>query len=370
MLSPRAETILQSVVAQYIARGVPVASQSLTDNSELRVSSATIRNEMARLEEEGYIIRPYPSAGSIPCDKGYRYYVEKLTEIELPLTEQRQISHLFHQVEKELDEWLRLAATLTAQLVHNVAVVTSPKPANCRLQYVEAVALQDSLALVILVLHGAKVKQHLITFDEGVTQEKLTAAANKLNALYSGMSRAQIAGRKTELSPIGQQLTDCLLEIMKAEDEREYGEPYLDGWHFMLNQPEFAYSQRVANLIELVEHRNLLKNIIPPRLPSYGVQVVIGKENKVEVIHDYSVVISQYGLPEKAIGKIGIIGPTRMPYARAISTVGYLASVLSTLMAELYRKDIHIKPVKHVQIRKRKRSSSNDARRASEKHTQ
>jgi heat-inducible transcriptional repressor len=154
---------------------------------------------------------------------------------------------------------------------------------------------------------------------------------------------------------------------MKTEDEREYDEPYLDGWHFMLNQPEFAHSQRVANLIELVEHRNLLKNIIPPHLPDCGVQVVIGKENHAEVIQDYSVVISQYGLPEKAIGKIGIIGPTRLPYARAISTVGYLSSVLDTLMAELYGKDVINTPVKHVRIGKGKRSSNNAKRRTSEK---
>jgi heat-inducible transcriptional repressor len=303
----------------------------------------------------------------MPSDKGYRYYVEKLIDIEMPLTEQRLISHMFHQVEKEMDEWLRLASVLAAQLVHNVAVVIAPKPTNCRLQYIEAVNLQDSLALVILVLHEAKVKQHLITFNEGVTQEKLTAATNKLHTLYSGLTRAQIATKKTELSSVEQQLNACVLEVMKTEDEREYDEPYLDGWHFMLNQPEFAHSQRVANLIELVEHRNLLKNIIPPHLPDCGVQVVIGKENHAEVIQDYSVVISQYGLPEKAIGKIGIIGPTRLPYARAISTVGYLSSVLDTLMAELYGKDVINTPVKHVRIGKGKRSSNNAKRRTSEK---
>ena len=336
MLSPRAGTILKSIVGQYIVKGMPISSQSITNDYELGVSPATIRNEMAHLEQEGYIIRPHPSAGSIPSDKGYRYYVETLTDIELPLTEQRLISHLFHQVEKELEEWLRLAAALTARLVQNVAVVTMPKPANCHFKHIELVALQDSLALVVLVLHGARVKQQLIIFDQVITQSELTATANKLNAAYSGLTRPQILAKATGLSAAEQPVSDCLIKIMQAEDEQEYEEPYLDGLHFMINQPEFALSHRVLALMELIEQRNLLKAIIPPELASHGVQIIIGKENKAEVIHDYSVVIRQYGLPDEAVGTIGIVGPTRMPYARAISTVGYLSSVLSEMVAELY----------------------------------
>ena len=339
MLSLRAETILDSIVRQYIINAVPVPSQSIINDYELGISSATIRNEMAHLEQAGYITRRHPSAGSIPCDKGYRYYVESLTGLDLPLAEQRLISHLFHQVEKELEAWLRLAATLMARLAQNVAVVAMPKPVKSHFKYVEVVALQDSLALVVLILRGARVKQQLITFDQVVSQPELTTITNKLNAVYSGLTSSQISAKATELSLIEQQLTDCLMKIMQTEDGQEYDEPYLDGLHFMLNQPEFAHSHRVLTLMELIEHRNLLQAIIPPELARYGVQVVIGKENKAELIQDYSVVISQYGLPEEAIGTIGIVGPTRMPYARAISTVGYLSSLLSELVAELYGRE-------------------------------
>jgi heat-inducible transcriptional repressor len=294
---------------------------------------------MAHLEQEGYIIRPHPSAGSIPSDKGYRFYVETLKGIELPLAEQRLISHLFHQVERELEEWLSLAAALIAQLVQNVAVVTLPKPADCQFKYLELVALQDLLALVVLVLRGARVRQQLITFDQVISQPGLTAIANKLNAAYSGLTSSQILAKDIELSPSERQVTDCLIKIMQAEDEQEYEKPYLDGLHLMLNQPEFAYSQRMLALVELVEHRNLLKTIVPQRLASYGVQVIIGKENKEEVIHDYSVVICRYGFPKEAVGTIGVFGPTRMPYARTISTVDYLSSVLDRLVAELYGRD-------------------------------
>ncbi|HEY55027.1 MAG TPA: heat-inducible transcription repressor HrcA [Dehalococcoidia bacterium] len=336
MLSARSEAILKSIVGQYIARAVPVPSQSIINDYELAVSPATIRNEMARLEQEGYIIRPHPSAGSIPSDKGYRYYVETLSDIELPLAEQLLISHQFHQVERELEEWLSLAATLTAQLVQNVAIVTMPKTANCQLKHLELVALRDSLALVVLVLHGARLRQQLITFDQAISQPKLTAMANKLSAAYSGLTRAKISARKLKLSPAEKQVTDCLLKIMQAEDEQEYEHTSLDGLHFTLNQPEFRQGQRGQILMELVDGRSLMRIIAPEGFASSEVQVIIGKENKTAAIQDYSVVISRYGLAGEAAGILSVVGPTRMPYGRTISTVGYLSSVLSQLVAELY----------------------------------
>lgn len=342
MLSPRTGTILKAIVTEYIAGATPVPSQSLVKEYGLGVSPATIRNEMAYLEREGYITRPHPSAGSVPSDKGYRYYVDTLTDMHLPLAEQRLISHLFHQVERELEEWLSLATALIAQLAHNVAIVSAPKPADCRFKHLELVALRDSLALAVIVLHGARLKQQLINFDQAVSQPRLTAIANKLNAAYSGLTSSQISTKGIELSPTEKQLTDCLVSVMRAEDEQEYEEPYFNGLHFMLSQPEFAHSQRALALMELVEQRNLLRTILPHRLTKHGVQVVIGRENEAEVIRDYSVVISQYGLADEATGTIGVVGPTRMPYARTISTVLYLSSVLSSLLAELYGKETRL----------------------------
>ncbi len=339
MLSPRAETILKSVVEQYIARPVPVPSQSIPVHCKLAVSPATIRNEMAYLEDEGYITRPHPSAGGIPCDKGYRYYVESLIDLSLPLVEQQLITHLFHQVEGELEKWLRLAVAVIARMTKNVAVVSQPKPAGCRLKHLELVALQDLLALVILVLHGARVKQQLITFARVITQPELSAIATRLSDAYCDLSLSQIQAKAINLPPAEQQVTACVLRIMQAEDETQYDEPYLDGLHFIANQPEFAYAHRLQELMQVVEHSNLLRVIIPPQLDTEKVMVVIGKENEAEVIHAYSVVISQYGPRDEAVGTIGVVGPTRMPYARTISTVSYLSTVLGRLVAELYGKE-------------------------------
>jgi len=341
MISARSGKILNTIVGQYITRTVPVPSQVIASDAELGVSPATVRNEMAYLEQEGYLIRPHTSAGCIPSDKGYRYYVESIENVKLPQAEQRLISHTFHQVEKEVEAWLRLTATLLARLVQNVAVVSLPKSADCKLKHMEMLALQESQVLAVVVLPGARVKQKLITFDQAVSQSILTIISNKLNTAYSGLTGQQISAKEMELSLLEKQATDHLVEIMQAEDQQEYEEPYLDGWHFMLNQPEFAHSDRMRTLMELVEHRSLLKVIVPTKLKQHAVHVIIGKENKETAIQNCSVVISQYGLPDEATGTIGVVGPTRMSYSHTIPTVYYLSSVLSRLVAGLYGREIH-----------------------------
>ena len=336
MLSPRAETILNLIISKYIDRAVPVPSQSLALEPALGVSPATIRNEMARLEHEGYIVRAHHSAGSVPSDKGYRFHVESLKDILLSESEQRLLSHLFHQVERDLEKWLSLAATLLAQQTQNMAVVTIPKPAGCRFKHMELLSLQDTLALMVLVFLGARVKEQLITFDEAIPQSSLTVMSNKLNAAFSGLNRAQVAEREFDLSPAEEQIKEILSRMMQDEDEQEYEEPYLDGFHFMLSQPEFTHSDRMRNLMELVEKRRLTKTIIPRELENQKTRVIIGSENEDEIFHDYSIVISKYGISSEAVGTVGVLGPTRMPYSHTIPTVDYLSKILSELMSGLY----------------------------------
>ncbi len=338
MLQQRTATVLTSITKQYISRAVPVSSASIVGESGLDVSSATIRNEMVFLESGGYIIRPHHAAGSIPSDKGYRYYVGSLSHIELPTAEKRLIDHLFHQVEENLEEWLGLAVTLLAQRVQNVAVITMPKPPACKLKHLELVSLQGRLALLVVVLQGAILRQQLINFDEPVSQTELTTIAAKLNRVYAELSALMIATKKEKLTATERRITDYLLKIMQAEDERGYEEPYLDGLHYLMNQPEFSSGgQRISGLVSLIEQRMLMDMIIPELISDYDVRVIIGKENKQEAIQDYSVVISRYGLIDEAVGTIAIIGPTRMPYARTICTIDYMASMMSRLVADLYR---------------------------------
>jgi heat-inducible transcriptional repressor len=332
-------------VAQYITDAVPVPSQVVADRANLGVSPATIRNEMASLEKEGYLIRPHTSAGCIPSDRGYRFYVESIeNSITLPREEQYLISHTFHQVEKEVEAWVSLTATLLAKLTQNVAVVSLPKSTDCKLKHLEFIAVQDANALAVVVLDGAVVKQKLITFDEPAAQAALSLLSAKLNGIFSGLTSRQIAESKVELTPFEKQAAVYLVDIMRVEDSKEYQEPYLEGWHFMLGQPEFAHSGQMRTLMELFERRGLLKVIAPTSLVQPGVHVIIGKENQFEAIHNCSVVIARYGLPEEVSGTIAVVGPTRMPYSHTIPTVYYLSSVLSQLMGGLYGKETRSEP--------------------------
>ncbi len=352
MLSPRQQKILENIIGQYFSRAKPVPSQSIIIDPDLGVSSATVRNEMAHLELEGYILRPHTSAGSIPTDKGYRYYVETIGEAHLPLAEQEQLSQLFNNVEGELDEWLNLAASLLAGMVRNTAVVSAPTSHSCYFKHLELVSLQDTQVLIVLVLNGARVRQQIVTVGEAMPQENLTVIATKLSALYSGLAAQEVGSLKRTLTPIERKVTDHILKMIDAEDEVENSEPYLDGLHFLFSQPEFVNNRRLAlSLMELIEGRSLLRNIVPHEFTGRKVQVIIGRENRAESIHEYSVVLGRYGTPRQASGTIGVIGPTRMPYARAIATVSFLTSVLSHFVDELY--------VGGSQLEKRRRDGGN-----------
>ena len=343
MLTTRSGRILNSIVREYITKVMPVPSQVIASDPDLGVSPATVRNDMAQLEHEGYLIRPHTSAGCIPSDKGYRFYVGSIENVALPREEQRFISHTFHQAEREIEVWLSLSASLLARLTQNMAVVSLPKSSDCKLKHLELLSLQESLVLAVIVLHGANVKQKLITFQESVSQASLTVISQKLNSAYADLTAREIDALEMELTDLEKEITGHLVEIMQAEDRQDYSDPYLDGWHFMINQPEFAHSDRVSALMELTEQRGLLKVLVPSKISREGVHVTIGKENKSPAMQNCSVVICRYGLPGEATGTVGVVGPTRMPYSRTIPTVYYLSSVLTQLVASLYGREINRK---------------------------
>lgn len=333
-LTLREETILSSIIRQYIAQALPVSSASILEECNLDVSSATVRNDVARLEEEGYIVRPHYASGSVPSDRGYRHYVSTLSPSQLPLEVQFMINHLFHQVEDKLEEWLNLAATLLARQTKSVAVVTAPRPAAARFKHVELVSLQPQLALIVLVLEGAKVHQQLISLDEPRSQEELSQLASGLNKKLTKLSTTRVRTAAAKLGSIEKQVAQNVLRMMEADDQRTGQEIFLDGWQYLLSQPEFSHSARLAGLMNMVEEHKLAE------LMNAGqdscVRVFIGRENQAEAIKECSLLISGYGLPDEPLGAMAVVGPTRMAYPHAISVLNYVASLISVLVAELY----------------------------------
>ncbi len=337
MLTQRRERILKIVVGEYISTGLPVSSDVVARRG-LEVSPATIRNEMMELEEEGYLTQPHTSAGRTPTDKGYRHYIESLMgDIRLSLVEQRLIRHQFHQVGGEIEQWTRLAAAILSRMLRNVAIVTLPKPFESRFKHLELVSLQDFLALLVLVLREAKLRQQVLTLEEASSQEELSTAAKRLTTAFGGLTSSEISTKGLALSSLENQVVQAVVPIMQSEEEEVYEEPCVDGLRHILSQPEFASSGRLAQIVEVFEQKSLLKSLLPQVLTGEGVQVTIGRENKQDVMQDCSVIITRYGIPGEVGGALGVMGPTRMQYNRAIPTVCFLSSLMSEMVNEVYR---------------------------------
>lgn len=328
MLSKRKEQILKIIVGEYIAMASPVPSERIARSYPLGISPATVRLEMAELEEEGYIFRPHPSAGGIPSHKGYRYYVEHLEEIaELSLKEKLLIQHLFYQVRKGVEGWLQAAAQLLAQITNYTAVITAPKSIKSYIKHLELFFIHKFMALLIILLREGKLKQRFITFDFPVSPEELALATRRLNEAYCGLPSSQIREKSLPFSPLEEKVAQNLIQMVEEENE----EPFLYGLSYLFNQPEFNQRYKLLRLIETIERKRWLK---PPQ--EEGVKVIIGEENEEEGMKDCSLVLAQYGIPHEIGGTIGVIGPTRMRYGRAISTVRYISGVLSGMMREIY----------------------------------
>jgi len=336
MLTERRSSLLNLIVDEYVDTALPVGSQYIVRKHAMAVSPATVRLEMARLEEDGYINQPHTSAGRVPSDKGYRYYVESLMKDESIAWEERQtILHQFHQTERAMEQWFQLAAAVLAHSVSNFAVVTSPTSRETRLKHVQIVPLQELSVLVVVVLNEARVRQQVVTFRDPVDAPALTRAAGLVNERYAGLSLSGVRSQSAlELSELETVVTKVVMELMDQE-EVALGEVFRDGVREVLSQPEFARSERILDLVDVLEQRTL-SNAIPIRqLGEDPISVVIGAENRNEAMRECSIVLARYGTEGGPTGVVAVLGPTRMRYGRTISTVRYLASVLGDLIAQL-----------------------------------
>jgi heat-inducible transcriptional repressor len=335
-LTPRQQLILGLVIRDYISAAQPVGSKTIQEYG-LGVSSATIRNEMAVLEEQGYLTHPHTSAGRVPTERGYRYFVERLMrESHLPVDEQRTIRHQFHQVGVDLEQWMRLAASVLARTAQSAAVVTSLKTDQCRLKHLELISIRDALAMLIVVLEGGIVRQHILNLDEPISQDTLTQAANRLNDLCVGGSVQRVRSCLRQVGAFEQQVLQIVVQVMKHVDDQAGLHLYRDGLLNILHQPEFSVPESARNVVHLFEDRTLLENLLTEMLEVGGVQVIIGGEGRWNELRECSLVVSPYGVSGEATGALGVMGPMRMPYSRAISTVRYVAGLLSDLFRDLY----------------------------------
>ncbi|MBN9387775.1 MAG: heat-inducible transcription repressor HrcA [Chloroflexi bacterium] len=338
-LSDRQRAILRIIIQEFITTAAPVSSEAIVNKYGLPYSPATVRNEMAELEQGGYISHPHTSAGRIPSDLGYRYYVEHLMERRSGLSpvEQNTIQHQFYQLQMEFTEWLRLAASVTANTAHNAALVSTPRVYDNRLKYVQLIGVQERAVLLVIVTQDGSVKEQMLTLEDPVTQNELTQVTNRLNTLLSNLNRPKMEARiKDWPDDLTKFVAGRMVETFKALDRYKDAQIYRDGLVNILNQPEFSDIGRVRHVVQVIENGQTITSIIPEVLSSDGnaVQVIIGGDNRFDDLRLLSVVLARYGIDGQMAGVVGIVGPTRMEYNRSISTVQYIANLLSGLVTE------------------------------------
>jgi heat-inducible transcriptional repressor len=348
-LSQRKQEILRALVEEYIHSATPVASETLVRKYALNFSSATVRHELAGLEEAHLIYQPHTSAGRVPTDLGYRYFVEHLMqESALSLDEQRLIRHQFYQVQDQLDQWVRLTASVMARLLHSAAVMTPPRANIGYLKHFEVLSVTDLSAHLVLVLRDGTVKQQRLLLESSIDQEELSDLSVRLNRMFQEKNAREVETllKQGEFSPVERLIGMTIARILE-----QHGDPlgdvfYREGVVNILEQPEYSRmgpeeerSERVRKVMEVLEQNRFLPVLASHLRSSDGVQVIIGGENEWDDMRDVSLVVARYGQEGKIGGLLGVIGPTRMQYGRAIAVVRYMAQVMNELLAEMYGFD-------------------------------
>jgi heat-inducible transcriptional repressor len=337
-LSERQRFILTLVVHEYIKSAGPVGSQHLVEHYRLDMSSATVRNELAALTDMGYLRQPHTSAGRVPSEEGYRYFVGRLLqETELPDATRRTITHQFYQMRNDVDQWMRLSASVLAHQSRSASLVTSPHPETARFKHVELISTRGRQILMVLVMVGGEIYQHMFTLEEPATQEALSITANKLTHLYEGKDTETIRTTRAQMQGFELAVTDWILTEMDQSNTQIAGEVYLDGLSNVLAEPEFLGSETAHRAMRVLEERSRLEDLLSRTVAtstSGGVHVLIGGEGTWDELRQFSIVLARYGTPGLITGTLGVIGPMRMPYGRAISTIRFLAGLLSELVSD------------------------------------
>lgn len=335
-LSERQKTLLLLIIRDYIESAQPVGSKRLAEHYHINLSSATIRNEMAALTELGYLRQPHTSAGRVPTEEGYRYFVSQMMhQAVLPDAVQATISHQFYQSRPDIEQWMTLAASILAHQSQGVSVVTAPHTDTAKYKHVELISTQGRQVLMVLVLAGGEVSQQILTLAEPVTQERLSQTASRLNRVLAGLTVDSIAALPSRSDALDQDILTLILQDMRRVADRVSGEIYTDGLTNVLAEPEFAESDEARRALKLFGEPSTLQELIGRAMSNStvgGLQVLIGGEGGWEELRQCSMVIARYGVPGLATGTLGVFGPMRMSYARTIPTVRYVAGLLSDLV--------------------------------------
>ena len=338
-IDERKRKILWAVIQDYIATAEPVGSRTIARKYNLGLSPATIRNEMADLDELGYLEQPYTSAGRIPSQQGYRYYVDHLMQPEAPGEDEKQLIRANYQAKvKSISEVIESTGQLLSQLTSYAALASTPRSTPGTIRHVQLVALEPGKALVWVVAEPERVHVRILDLPDNISSADLETISGVLNAKIKGHKLSDI--RITLIRELYMELlrhkalVEHILELVEDSETSEEEKIYLGGVINILNQPEFRSAEKVKTLLSLLEQEELLSSLLAEQ--EEGIVVRIGDEFKCDIIRGCSLVSAKYMLGGRE-GTLAVLGPSRMQYARVTGLLEYLTRSLSQVLEKLYK---------------------------------
>lgn len=342
MLDDRKSAILRAVVQQYISTAQPVGSSTVAARHDVAVSSATVRNDMTVLEREGYLVQPHTSAGRIPTEKGYRFFVDQLGPGRLGASETQQVRSFFARAHGEIEQMLADTTRLLSNLTRYAAVVVGPPHEVATVRSVQLVQLTQRVVLCVVVLSNGAVEKHTIETDLDLDDLLISAAGTRLAGAAIGRSLAEVVamtlpdistagGPRSDVArPDVDRLLGLTLDALRG-DHRHEDQVFIGGTSEMVSA--FDAVGTVSEILRILEQQLLVVNLLEDVL-GRGLSVAIGRETGNEALADCSLVVAPYVVDGEAAGAIGVLGPTRMHYDQALSAVAVVANRLGRRLSE------------------------------------
>lgn len=338
-LSQRSRQILEAIIEDYIVTAEPVGSSAVARRHSLALSSATVRNVMASLEELGLLVSPHTSAGRIPTDKGFRFYVDTLVGLRsVSLGEKREILKRCRETGGNLTDLLREASRTLSSLSNYTGIVVAPRFTTGRFRHIEFVKLGPKRILAILVACSGAVQNRIIETEQEFAADQLVGMANYLNSILEGLTISQvhekILAEMTQEKTRYDQLLEKALKLTRQALPEEQDEVFIAGQSRILDQPEFNDVNKMRELFKAFEEKGRLAHLLSGCMQAQGVQIFIGSETPLKEMAGMSLITSTYMTDTNTIGLLGVIGPTRMGYSSVIPIVDYTAQLVSKLLTE------------------------------------
>ena len=340
MLDDRKIKVLHAIINSYIVSAEPIGSRTISKKYDLGVSSATIRNEMSDLEELGYLNKPHTSAGRVPSDKAYRLYVNQILKAEklkMDLKKKEEIKKVLTKESKEIDQLIQNSAKILSAITSYTALAISPQLIKDKLKHIQLIPIDELEILVVLVSDSGIVKNTIFRFNQSISKNQLNTISNFLNGKLRGLtieeiSKAMDNGIFKEMYEFKEIIDNIIPIINKSLDDIDHVDVYADGVNKIFNFPEYKDLDKAKSFISFIEDKDLLVEILLNDSLENGIEITIGNENIYDPIKNCSLITTTYRLGDMTIGKIGVIGPTRMDYSMVINALRLFSVNLTEIL--------------------------------------